>query len=113
MTSTCCYNLSVNGDTSRDIGARWRAETEVRSRDGGPGALVFAFGLKDASVRVGEGALVELGESLANARDMLSETKRLAPVLWLGPTPCDESVNPTVVGDVVWAEIPQMAPPNR
>ena len=100
--STACYNLAVNGDTSRDIGARWRAETEARSRGGGPGALVFAFGLNDAAVRVGEGALVDPEESLANATDMLSEAKRLAPVLWLGPTPCDENVNPIVEDDVVW-----------
>ena len=102
VASTSCYNLAVNGDTSRDIGARWRAETAARSRDGGPGALVFAFGLNDASVRVGEGAQVELEESLAIARDMLSEAMRLAPVLWLGPTPIDENVNPMVEADVVW-----------
>ena len=102
VASTSCYNLSVNGDTSCDIAARWRAEAEARSRDGGPGALVFAFGLNDASVRVGEGATVDLEDSLANAKDMLSEAKRLAPVLWLGPTPIDESVNPMVEGDVVW-----------
>ena len=102
VASMACYNLSVNGDTSRDIGARWRAETEARSRNGGAGALVFAFGFNDASVRVGEGAQVDLEDSLANARNILTEAKRLAPVLWLGPTPIDESVNPMVEGDVVW-----------
>lgn len=102
MKSVTCYNLGVNGDTSRDIGARWRRETEARSREGGPGALVFAFGLNDAAVRVGEGAQVELEESLANAANILSEAKRLGPVLWLGPTPCDESVNPMADGNVTW-----------
>jgi lysophospholipase L1-like esterase len=87
------YNLGVNGDTSAHIAARWRAEAEARSRNS-PGLLIFAFGFNDAAQADGKGPQVPLGESLANARRILTAAQRVSAALWIGPTPLDESVNP-------------------
>jgi lysophospholipase L1-like esterase len=70
--SVAVYNLGINGDTSQDIAARWRAETGARSRNA-PGLILFAFGFNDA-----------------------------AKVLWIGPTPLDESVNPMQTEFACW-----------
>jgi lysophospholipase L1-like esterase len=87
------YNLGVNGDTSAHIAARWRAEAEARSRNS-PGLLIFAFGFNDAAQADGKGPQVPLDESLANARRILAAAQRVSALLWIGPTPLDESVNP-------------------
>lgn len=87
------YNLGVNGDTSRDIAARWRAEAESRSRNA-RGLMLFSFGFNDASRVDGGGLQIDLCESLACARDLLLEAKSTGATLWIGPTPLDESVNP-------------------
>ncbi len=87
------YNLGINGDTSRDIAARWHAEAESRSRNA-RGLMIFAFGFNDASRVDGGGLQVDLSESLACARNMLFEAKSTGAILWIGPTPLDESVNP-------------------
>ena len=97
-----CYNLGINGDTSRDVAQRWRSEIEARSRDGGPGLLVFAFGFNDAATRVGEGQQIALGTSSDIARAVIGEAQTLAPVLWIGPTPCNENINPMTDAGVTW-----------
>jgi len=100
--SMTVYNLGVNGDTAPDIALRWRREAEARSRGGGLGALVFCFGVNDASVVVGKGPQVPLDRSCAAAEAMMREAKALAPVLWLGPFPVDERINPLVEDGVTW-----------
>jgi lysophospholipase L1-like esterase len=100
--SVTAYNLGVNGDTALDVAARWRREAEARSRDGGPGALVFCFGVNDACVIVGRGPQVPLERSRAAAEDVMREAKGLAPVLWLGPPPVDERINPLIEGGLTW-----------
>ena len=91
--SLAVYNLGINGDTSLDIAQRWRAEVETRSRNS-VGLILFAFGFNDAS-RPANGELqVELGESIAVASRLLQAAKSVSEVLWIGPTPLDESVNP-------------------
>ena len=91
--SPAVYNLGINGDTSRDIAQRWRSEIDARSRDAG-GLLFFAFGFNDAA-RPANGELqVELDASIEGARQMMLEAKSVSEVLWIGPTPLDESVNP-------------------
>jgi len=91
--SLAVYNLGINGDTSSNIAARWRHETEARSRNE-TGLLFFAFGFNDAS-RPTDGKLqVELQDSIACARELMLAAKSVSDILWIGPTPLDESVNP-------------------
>ncbi len=105
-TALTAYNLGINGDTSRDIAARWRAEVEARRLRGngrGSAAFVFAYGFNDACDPDSTGLQVELSESLALSRAMLTQAAALGAVLWIGPTPLDETVNPFVGGSgVVW-----------
>jgi len=100
------YNLGINGDTSRDIAARWQAETAARRLRGnavGTPAFVFAYGFNDACRPGGKDLQIELSESLALSRAMLGAAATMGPVLWIGPTPLDETVNPFIgVSGVVW-----------
>ena len=95
------YNLGINGDTSSDIAARWRREAEARSRDE-PGLLMFAFGFNDAARANGGEPQVDLSHSVANAREILGTARMLYRVLWIGPTPLDESVNPLRTDYASW-----------
>jgi len=99
--SVAAYNLGVNGDTSLHIAARWRAEAEARSRNS-PGLLIFAFGFNDAAHADGGGPQVELADSIAAARELLGAARRVSQVLWIGPTPLDESVNPMRTSVASW-----------
>jgi len=99
--SVAAYNLGVNGDTSKQVAARWRAEAEARSRNS-PGLLIFAFGFNDAAQADGQGPQVELAESVATARALLSAARQVSGVLWIGPTPLDESVNPMQTSVASW-----------
>jgi acyl-CoA thioesterase I len=95
------YNLGINGDTSRDIALRWQAELSARSRNA-PGLMLFAFGFNDASRPNGGGLQVALQDSIACARELMLAAKSLGEVLWVGPTPLDESVNPLVTPFASW-----------
>ncbi len=95
------YNLGVNGDTSADIAARWRAEALARSRNS-PGLYVFAFGFNDAARPDGGSTQVELDASLAHARAILGGARELSAVLWIGPTPLDERVAPQSTDSGCW-----------
>jgi lysophospholipase L1-like esterase len=99
--SVAVYNLGINGDTSQDISARWRAEVDARSRNAN-GLILFAFGFNDAAKADGGDVQVDLASSIANARSMLIAAKSITDVLWIGPTPLDESVNPMQTGFACW-----------
>jgi len=99
--SVAVYNLGVNGDTSLDIAARWRNEVEARSRDT-TGLMLFAFGFNDAAKADGGDLQVDLATSINTARAILSEAKSISDVLWIGPTPLDESVNPMQTEFASW-----------
>ena len=99
--SVAAYNLGVNGDTSQHIAARWRGEAEVRSRNS-PGLLLFAFGFNDAAEPDGNGPQVPLPASTETARDLLTAAGTVSEVLWIGPTPLDESVNPMQTRYASW-----------
>lgn len=99
--SVAVYNLGVNGDTSLDIAARWRHEAEARSRDA-TGLMLFAFGFNDAAKADGGRVQVELDASVTAARRMLTEAMSLSEILWVGPTPLDESVNPMQTEFACW-----------
>lgn len=99
--SVAAYNLGINGDTSRDVAARWRAEVVARSRNAN-GLMLFAFGFNDAAKADGGDVQVDLESSVAIARSMLSAAKAISDVLWIGPTPLDESVNPMQTEFACW-----------
>jgi lysophospholipase L1-like esterase len=99
--SVAVYNLGINGDTSQDIAARWRAETGARSRNA-PGLILFAFGFNDAAKTDGGDVQIDLATSVANASSVLTEAKSITEVLWIGPTPLDESVNPMQTEFACW-----------
>ena len=95
------YNLGVNGDTSQDIAARWRFEADARSRNS-PGLMLFAFGFNDAARADSEFPQVDLATSVAAARTMLTAARTVSRVLWIGPTPLDESVSPMRNDEALW-----------
>jgi acyl-CoA thioesterase-1 len=99
--SVATYNLGVNGDTSQHIRQRWRSEVEARNRNA-TGLLLFAFGFNDASNTEADEAQVSLQDSIANAEAIISEAKQVSRLLWIGPTPLDESVNPMVTPHATW-----------
>ena len=84
------YNLSIRGDSTRAIQARWRREAEARLPASANGRLVFSIGGNDAKEEVGVGVSVPLEESLANARSILAEAAAWKPVLWIGLIPMSE-----------------------
>jgi lysophospholipase L1-like esterase len=99
--SVAVYNLGINGDTSKDIAARWCDEAKVRSRDA-TGLMLFAFGFNDAAKADAGGVQVDLHTSVATARLILSTAKSLSEILWIGPTPLDETVNPMQTEFASW-----------
>jgi lysophospholipase L1-like esterase len=64
--------------------------------------MLFAFGFNDASRPNGGGLQVALQDSIACARELMLAAKSLSEVLWVGPTPLDESVNPLVTPFASW-----------
>jgi acyl-CoA thioesterase-1 len=95
------YNLGINGDTSGDIDARWYTEMMARNR-GSAGLLVFAFGFNDAAHKNSDRAQVELELSVNTARKIMSLAQGISKVMWIGPTPLDETVNPLDAPDGRW-----------
>ena len=90
--------------TTLHIKARWRAEVEARRHDS-TGLILFAFGFNDAAKPDGAEAQVDLKTSIAAARVILTEAKSISDVLWIGPTPLDESVNPMLTEYASWEMI--------
>ncbi len=95
------YNLGVNGDTSVQIAARWQAEVAARGREK-TGLLVFAFGFNDAAKPAGGTFQVDLETSIETARSMIQAARAMSDVLWIGPTPLDETVNPMQTASGNW-----------
>ncbi len=88
------YNLGINGDTATGIAARWPGEYRLRCPDGLAAATVFGFGLNDATREEDGTVRVECEASVQAAIGMIEPAKRLGPVLWIGPTPIDETTQP-------------------
>ena len=84
------YNLGIRSDTSKEIAARWKAESAVRLPHQVKSVFVFCFGLNDAT-EVDGAMRVPLEASIGNARTIMREARALGYVLWIGPTPiCEE-----------------------
>ena len=78
------YNLGVRGESSTQIARRWRAEAEVRQTAQQEGRLVFEFGVNDVRDMSGKRQM-EMAESLASARAILSAAAGWKPTLMVGP----------------------------
>ena len=87
------YNLGVRAETTAHMRPRWRQECEPRLPAHSAGAIVFAFGVNDMAEE-DTGLRCPKDQSLANARAMISEAKAWRPVIWVGPAPAEESMQP-------------------
>ena len=93
------FNLGVSGDSSDDILARLKPETEARNRYGEM-AFVFAVGVNDSRTKAGkEFSNVERYTSnLAKLQELAKEYSD--KILFVGLTPCiEERSNPVAWGD--------------
>ncbi len=84
------YNLGVRGETSVQVAARWRAETQPRLLTGTETRAVLSFGANDTTVIDGQRrvAAERSQEALAT---VLDEAAMLGlPVLLVGPAPVDD-----------------------
>lgn len=90
------YNLGIRSDTSTDVDARWEQEVRCRLPTKIACAVVFAFGINDATEELGR-LRVPLPESLATAERILVRAKKFWPCLWVGPTPVDETKQPSLM----------------
>ena len=87
------YDLGIRGDTSADLLPRWQSEVTARLSPDLSCAIIFNFGLNDATEQDGS-MRVPLADSIKNARAMLSAAKNMHPTLWVGPSPVDDSRMP-------------------
>lgn len=84
------YNLGIRGDTSREIGLRWKSESGARLPSQVAGSLVFMFGVNDMAVEEGIGIRMGEDKSIAQATNIILRAKEWKPTLWIGPTPVRE-----------------------
>ena len=80
------YNLGVRKNSSRDILARWEAEYRARAMEGCPATLVFCFGTVDMAAPHAV-PNVPVGESAANAREILAKAKEYGSVVLVSAPP--------------------------
>ncbi|NJM98537.1 MAG: lipase [Phormidesmis sp. RL_2_1] len=100
------YNLGIRGNTSKQIEARWQAESALRfSADCDP-RLVFSFGVNDNCLENGH-LRVSPKDAIACARRILSQAKAQCPTLFIGPPPvADDTINDrTVVTSMAYAAL--------
>lgn len=83
------YNLGIRAQTSRDLKQRWQQEVSYRLPKEYDGRVVFSFGVNESGW-AGKRQGIELAESIANTCSILSEAKKLYPVLMVGPPPCGD-----------------------
>jgi lysophospholipase L1-like esterase len=104
------YPLGVRGDGLERVAARLPTEVSSRGelRRQLPQGILLAVGLND-SARVGRRdgrAQLEPDAFLFGLQQLLSQARRLAPVLVLGLTPVDEAVMP--YAEVLWYGLEQV-----
>ena len=91
------YNLGVRAETSEMVATRWEAECRARLLAAYSCATVFAVGINDTAHEESperSGLRVPLERSLETIAAMVTQAKAFGPVLWIGPTPVDESFMP-------------------
>ena len=80
------YNMGVRKNSSRDILARWEAEYKARAMEGCPATLVFCFGTVDMATPHAV-PNVPVGESAANAREILMKAREYGSVVFVSAPP--------------------------
>ena len=87
------YNLGVRKNSSRSILARWEVEYKARAMEACPSVLAFCFGVVDM-VAPHATPNVPVGESAANAREILLKAREYGSVLMVSAPPVkDEEHN--------------------
>lgn len=87
------YNLGVRRETSTELKQRCLREVSYRLPQQYDGRVIFCFGVNDTTIENGK-TRIAIKNSLANTQEILIETKKLYPVLMLGPLPiADETQN--------------------
>ncbi len=89
------YNLGVNGETAADILDRWQTEVDRRVPAGLGRAVLFGFGLNDATLEEDGAPRLSVEASLDAAENIMSTAGRNAAIAWIGPTPIDEASQPS------------------
>lgn len=85
------YNLGVRRETSTELKQRCLREVSYRLPKQYDGRVVFCFGVNDTTVEDGK-TRVAIEDSIANTREILTETKKLYPVLMVGSLPIADEV---------------------
>ncbi|MBW4621420.1 MAG: lipase [Cyanosarcina radialis HA8281-LM2] len=80
------YNLGIRRETSADILARWQGEVFRRLPSEYEGRIVLSFGVNDTTIE-NDKIRVELADSIANTRQILTTAKQLFPILMVSPLP--------------------------
>ncbi len=80
------YNLGVRRETTAELKNRWLREVSYRLPKEYDGRVVFSFGTNDTTIENGK-TRVDFTDSIKNTRTILSESKRLYPVLMVSPPP--------------------------
>lgn len=80
------YNMGVRKNSSRMILERWESEFTARIIEGVPSYLLFCFGTVDMAAPKGF-PNVPMGESAANARDILLKAKTYGSVALVSAPP--------------------------
>ena len=86
------YNLGIRRATSADMHGYWRDEVTRRLPAGIEGRVVFSFGVNDATEMDGATRVPE-ETTLQWARVMLTDARKVWPVLLIGPTPVLDSAH--------------------
>jgi len=81
------YNLGIRRDTSTDIANCWLQEVTPRLSKEYDSRVVFSFGVNDTALENGK-TRVEFTKSIENTYSILSEAKKLYPVLMVGLPAC-------------------------
>ena len=80
------YNLVVRRETSSELKNRLLREVSYRLPKEYDGRVVFSFGTNDTTIENGK-TRIEVKDSIANARSILSTAKQLYPILMVSPPP--------------------------
>lgn len=84
------YNLGVRKNSSSMIRERWEGELKARTMEGVPSFLFFCFGTVDMAAPKGSSNL-PIGESAANARDILLRAREYGHVVLISAPPVKDS----------------------
>lgn len=86
------YNMGVRKNSSRMILARWEAEFRARTIEGVPSFLLFCFGTVDMAAPKGS-PNIPLGESAANAREILLKAGTCGSVAMISAPPVTDEAH--------------------